>query len=257
MGWIACWRPALMTREALVALVTDRSNNGGANKVPMAIIVAAALLLGGLAASEWLQPRRVMADEMAPINLPEVIPKAFGDWRVVEGGSAVVTDPTVEAAVKLVYSQTLGRTYVNSKREIIMLSLAYGKNQNSWNTAAHRPEFCYRAQGFEVVERGVVPLNFADHSVPTKHLAATRQGVLEPITYWVTLHDTAALPGFSRRLQQMKFGLQGMIVDGFLFRISSVGGTEDAQFERHVRFAHDLEQAMPVPYRSRFFGSKQ
>jgi EpsI family protein len=245
-----------MTREAHVAVASEHPHGGNAGKVPLAVFLAAVLLLAGLALAEWLKPTRVMADELAPINLEALLPTSFGDWRQVQGGPPVVTDPTIEAKVKQVYSQTLARAYVNSKREVIMLSLAYGKNQNSWNTAAHRPEFCYRSQGYEVVERGPVTLMIDGRPVPAKRLSATRGTELEPITYWVTLHDIASQPGIDRKLQQVKFGLQGMIVDGFLFRISSYGGTEAEQFERHERFARDLEKALPAVYRPRLFGSK-
>lgn len=224
--------------------------------LPVAIIIAACLMLGGLAAAEWLKPRRVVADELTPIVLSELIPARFGDWRLDESGPPVVYDPTVEEALKQVYSQTLNRTYVNSKGQAIMLALAYGKNQNSWSTAAHRPEFCYRAQGFEVTERGVASVQMGDHEITAMHLVAGRAGLVEPISYWVTLHDTTALPGARRKLQQIRFGLQGMIVDGFLVRMSSFGKDEAEQFKLQESFARDLEKAIPVGMRPRLFGSK-
>ncbi|MBI5926410.1 MAG: EpsI family protein [Aquabacterium sp.] len=224
--------------------------------LPAAIIVAACLMLGGLLASEWMKPRRVMADELAPIVLPQLIPVRFGDWRLDESGPPVVFDPTVEATLKQVYSQTLNRTYVNAKGQVIMLALAYGKNQNSWSTAAHRPEFCYRAQGFVVTERGAAKVQLDDHQITAMHLVADRSGLVEPISYWVTLHDTTALPGASRKLQQIRFGLQGMIVDGFLVRMSSFGANEAEQFKLQESFARDLEKAVPANMRPRLFGNK-
>lgn len=227
-----------------------------ARKVPLAIIVAVSLMMAGLGASEWLQPTRMMADELQPMNIQTLIPEQFGDWRVDHSGPPVVTDPTLEATLKQFYSQTLTRTYVNSKGQAIMLSLAYGKNQNSWNTAAHRPEFCYRAQGFEVVERGRAPVHLKQHDVEAMRLVATRGAQVEPITYWVTLHDTTALPGVSRKLQQIRYGLQGMIVDGFLVRLSSLGQGEAEQFGLHEIFARDLEMTMSASQRPRLFGNK-
>ncbi len=256
MDLTVCWQRVSIRRGAHVAMASNDMPAGKAGKIPMAILVAAALLGGGFGASEWLKPTRVMADEMAPIEMSALVPKQFGEWRAVEGGPAVVQDPTIEATVKLFYSQTLSRTYVNAKGMPIMLSVAYGRNQNSFNTAAHRPEFCYRAQGFEVADRGVNMLGLDGHEIVTRRLAATSQRILEPITYWVTLDDSVTLPGFRRRMEQMKFGLQGKIVDGFLFRISSYGGTEAEQFERHAQFARDLEKALPEQYRVRLFGSK-
>lgn len=223
-------------------------------KLPMAILIAAALMAGALGLSEWLKPRRVVADELAPVVMKTLLPERFGDWRVDHSGPPVIFDPTVEAKLSELYSGTLNATYVNSRGQAVMLSLAYGKNQNSWNTAAHRPEFCYSAQGFEVQGRGRERLALEGHEIDVIHLVSRRGQLIEPITYWVTLHDTAALPGLSRKLQQLKYGLQGMIVDGFLFRISSLGTDEKEQFQLQEKFVQDLEKSLPAAQRVRLFG---
>lgn len=223
-------------------------------KLPVAILVAAALMVAGVGASEWLKPSRVVADELPPIVMKTLLPERFGEWRVDHSGPPVIYDPTVEAKLSELYSGTLNLTYVNASGQAIMLSLAYGKNQNSWNTAAHRPEFCYSAQGFEVQQRGRAQLALTGHQVDVIRLMSRRGQQIEPITYWVTLHDSAALPGFSRKLQQLRYGLQGMIVDGFLFRMSSLGSDESEQFKLQERFARDLEAALPIEQRVRLFG---
>lgn len=236
-----------------MALVNDPSFT----RWPVAIMVAAALMVGGsYGLTQALVPTRIMADELPPLNLEQDIPKQFGDWRMLEGGPQVVADPTVEATLAEFYSQTLGRSYVNSKGQLVMLSLAYGRNQNSFNTAAHRPEFCYVAQGFVIKKVAETPFALSDHKVIASRLVATRGGTRhhEPISYWVTLDDTTALPGVSRRIQQFKYGLQGRIVDGFLVRISSLGDDNDEQFLVHEQFARDLEKAIAPSLRPRLFG---
>ncbi len=236
-----------------MALADDPVQPGN-RKLPAAILLAAALMIGGLGASEWLKPRRIVADELPPIVMSELVPKQFGDWRVDHSGPPVIYDPTVQAKLDELYSGTLNVTYVNSKRQAIMLSMAYGKNQNSWSTAAHRPEFCYSAQGFEVQGRGKATLALAGHEIDVIRLMSRRGQQIEPITYWVTLHDTAALPGVSRKLQQIRYGMQGMIVDGFLVRLSSLGSDEAEQFKLQESFVRDLEAALPPEQRARLFG---
>jgi len=240
-----------MTREARVALVNDVSVR---TRFPVAVLVMVALMVAALGLAEWLKPRRVVADELPPIHMQTLLPEQFGDWRVDHSGPPVIVDPTVEAKLSTLYSGTLNATYVNSHGQAIMLSLAYGKNQNSWNTAAHRPEFCYSAQGFEVHGRGRARLQLQGHGIDVVRLMSSRGRQIEPITYWVTLHDTAALPGFSRKLQQLRYGLQGLIVDGFLFRISSLGTDEAEQFALQESFVRDLEKALPPDLRTRLFG---
>ena len=174
----------------------------------------------------------------------------------MENGPKVVTDPTVDAKLATLYSQTMGRAYVNSAGQVVILSIAYGKNQNSFNTAAHRPEFCYAAQGYLIDKVAETPFPLASHAVMASRLVATRVGFRhnEPISYWVTLDDTTALPGISRRWQQFKYSLQGKIVDGFLVRISSLGDDNDVQFRVHEQFMRDLEREINPSLRPRLFG---
>ena len=119
-------------------------------RVGVATVVALVAMLAAVGGAEALRPHRVMADELPALNLQEVVPRQFGDWVEAVDAAPVVSDPTLDATLAQFYSQTLSRTYVNSKGQRVMLSLAYGRNQNSWNSAAHRPEFCYDAQGFSV-----------------------------------------------------------------------------------------------------------
>ena len=238
-------------KEVPVA-VADRVNPGF--KVPAMVIAAIVLMLIALGASEWLKPKRVVADELPPISMKTLLPERFGQWRVDHSGPPVIYDPTVEAKLATLYSGTLNATYVNAQGQPVMVSIAYGKNQNSWSTAAHRPEFCYRAQGFEVEPRGKAKLALASHQIDVIRLMSRRGSQIEPITYWVTLHDTAALPGVSRKLQQLRFGLQGMIVDGFLVRLSSLGTDEAEQFKLQESFMRELEGALTPDLRPRLFG---
>ena len=53
----------------------------------------------------------------------------------------------------------------------------------------------------------------------------------EPITYWITLDETATLPGISRKYEQIRYGLRGQIPDGLLFRVSSINNDEQASFK--------------------------
>lgn len=223
-------------------------------RVTGATFLALAAMLLSIGGAEALRPSHVLADELPALDLEAVVPERFGDWVVLADAAPVVSDPTLDATLAKFYSQTLARTYVNSRGQAVMLSLAYGKNQNSWNTAAHRPEFCYDAQGFTVVGRGVHELPLAGHAVPSVRMVGTKHQRLEPVTYWVTLADTVTVPGFRRKLQQIRYGLQGQIVDGLLVRMSSLGQDEAEEFALHEAFAREWERATSPDMRPRFFG---
>ena len=233
--------------------------SGKAN-VPVSIVVAAALMVGGLAVAEWMTPHKMMADQLPPIDLPAAVPQAFAGWAIDESIVPVLPDPTVEAKVKVLYTDTLNRTYVGPDGTRIMLSIAYGKNQNSESTAAHRPEFCYSGQGFSVSRTGVFNVPVQGRDLKVVRLMATVDNRYEPITYWVTLGQNATIPGLDRKLSQLKYGLQGWIVDGMLMRVSSLTpGTspEDlaAAAKVQAQFINDLARAVPEQSRARFFGS--
>lgn len=235
---------------------------GHGPRVNMAVVLfSLVLMVAGLGLAEWFTPRRVLADELPPINLAKSVPESFGGWKVDPSVVPVLPDPTVTEQLDALYSETLNRTYIREDGARVMLSIAYGKNQNSASTAAHRPEFCYSAQGFVVKQSFRDKIQVVDHDVKVVRLLATAGQRREPITYWVTLGQTASVPGFSRKIAQIKHGLQGWIMDGMLMRVSSLVPTletseQEAARVLHTQFVNDLAKAMPEAERSRFFGSK-
>jgi EpsI family protein len=77
----------------------------------------------------------------------------------------------------------------------------------------------------------------------------------EPITYWITLDETATLPGLDRKLAQLQYGLRNQLPDGLLFRVSTVGLPELESFTLQQKFLGELEGAMAPNIVSRYFGS--
>lgn len=218
-------------------------------------VLAALLMLGGVFASEALKPRQSMADMKPKLVLADLIPPSFGAWREVKSMRLVMPDPTVQAIIDTTYSDVLARAYVNDAGQTVMLTIAYGKDQNSEATAAHRPEFCYTGQGFTIQNNGVHEAKLAQHALAVQQLVGTKQGYVEPISYWVTLAESATLPGLGRKLAQLRYGLQGQVADGMLVRVSSPNRDLEKAYELHEVFIRDLEQQIPVSFRARFFGA--
>jgi len=218
-------------------------------------LLIAALMAVALPAAESLRPRERTSDAKDAIALDVQVPRRFGDWREDSSIVPLLPDPGLQATLDATYSQVLARTYVNSRRQRVMLSIAYGNDQSSEATAVHRPEFCYRAQGFEVADAGNATLGLAGAPLRVQRLVSRLATRFEPITYWITLDETATLPGFSRKMQQMRYGMRGLIADGMIVRVSTVGLPETAAFQLQDRFVADLSEAVPAAVRSRFFGS--
>jgi len=217
-------------------------------------LLCAAGLLAAWPAAIALQPRRRTADVRGAIDLAQQVPTSFGAWRPDPSLRPVLPDPAAQAAIDLVYTQTLARTYAGPRGARVMLSIAYGNDQASEATAVHRPEFCYRTQGFSVTDLGVHQMALGASGLAVQRLQARLGGHIEPITYWITLDETATLPGLGRKWQQMRHGLAGWIADGMVVRISTLGVAEAAAFAVHDRFAADLLVALPAPMRPRYFG---
>jgi EpsI family protein len=225
-------------------------------RITPALVAALVFMACAWFLARWMVPTHYMADDSAPMNLESVVPKSFGKWQPDESLPYIVANPQIEEQLSKLYSQNLTRTYVNEQGDRIMLTIAYGRNQNSNSTAAHRPEFCYAAQGFLLEKIGQRDVKTPEGSVvPAMRLIGRLSERIEPITYWVTLDRSAALPGFSRKWQQLKYGLQGKIADGMLVRISTIGDQSEHEFAVHDQFIGDWRKAMSPAFEARFFGS--
>ena len=203
-----------------------------------------------------LKPTVKVADSGPKVDLEVLIPKAFGDWKIDETIVPLIADPELQAKLDKIYNQTLTRTYVNSKGERIMLSIAYGGDQSD-TMAVHKPEICYPAQGFQILNSPVVSTFSTDEgsSIPVKRLVATQGSRVEPITYWTTVGDKVAVSGLKWKLQQLKYGLTGQVPDGLLLRVSSIQPDDAKAYRTQDAFTRDLLKAMSPDGRQRIIGN--
>lgn len=239
-------------------MTTSTSLNAGNLKkgVLWPLVLASLLMVGGVLAAEAMRPRHSLADSKPALVLEQLVPSAFGEWKEVPSMRPVLPDPTVQAVLDSAYSQVLARVYQNGKGQLVMLTIAYGKDQNSESTAAHRPEFCYTGQGFTVKDQGIHQATMGNgHQLTMRHLVGYRDTYVEPISYWVTLDEQATLPGVGRKLAQLSYGLRGQIADGMLVRVSTPNKDLEQAYGLHDRFIRELEQQVPPEFRARFFGS--
>lgn len=200
-----------------------------------------------------LKPTEKVADAGPKVDLEVLIPKQFGDWKIDETIVPLLVDPETQAKLDKIYNQTLTRTYVNSRNERIMLSIAYGGDQSD-SMALHKPEVCYPAQGFQILKNQSGVFSSGAGEIPVKRLVAKQGSRVEPITYWTTIGDTVAVKGMAWKLQQVKFGLTGKIPDGLLFRISSIGADDARAYRTQDEFARSLLQALTPDGRKRIIG---
>jgi EpsI family protein len=76
----------------------------------------------------------------------------------------------------------------------------------------------------------------------------------EPVTYWTIVGDQQSLSGWDRKVSEIRHGLRGEIVDGLLFRVSSIDRNFDQGFNVQNGFIRDFVRALTPAARKQLVG---
>jgi EpsI family protein len=227
---------------------------------PIQAAVASLIIVATAVFAQLLMPHELMAKSSATLNLERVIPQNFGEWTVVPGiGLVTPADPDAyvegDANSEKIYTQEVGRTYADRDGHIVMLMVAYGPAQN-FRLKAHRPEICYTAAGFRVSEKfGDIAPYGSNQSVKLTRLVTQRESRYEPLSYWMRIGNDVANGIVDRQLIRLKYGLQGLIPDGALIRISTIGVDRELSFKLQDEFIKDFLAAVSPADRKFFVGT--
>ena len=223
------------------------------------VLVSIALLTSAVLA-EVLAPRQLMA-RTAALDLEKAVPRQFGAWTLVPNIQPItpadpegVIDP--DAKTGQIYSQEVSRGYVDQSGNVVMLLVAYGPVQN-YRLKAHRPEMCYTAAGFRISGKHAEELAYSQGQQPLKltRLVAEREARFEPISYWMRVGNDIATGVVDRQIIRLKYGLRGIIPDGALIRISTVGLSQEMSFKVQDQFIRDFLGAVAPQDRKFFTGT--
>ena len=217
-------------------------------------LIAFILMACALASAQLWRPTAHLADSRAKVDLEQMFPAAFADWKVDTSLPVQLVAPDMQQFLAKIYSQTLSRTYINSQGQRIMLSVAYGGDQSD-ATRAHRPEVCYPAQGFQIIANQTGVVDTASHPLRVRQLVARAGSRTEPISYWVTVGDQTALSGTEQKLAQLSYSARGIIPDGMLVRVSNIDNNAAAGYALHAGFITQMTGAMPIAVRDRIVGA--
>ena len=221
--------------------------------LPRAVVqalVMVAVMLAVAVLSQLGRPIYKLADERPRVQLEQLLPGTFGQWRLLKMGGVVVPNPQALENLARIYTQTVSRAYINSRGVVIMLSIAYGEDQRA-AMAVHYPEVCYPAQGFQLKSSRVDSVATAHGVLPVRRLETSLSAQrYEPVTYWVTIGDRISLGGFERRLIELQYGLKRVVPDGLLFRVSSINRDAAEAFRDQDRFVQDLMAQLPQQSRA-------
>lgn len=212
-----------------------------------------ALMLGSAALATAIHPRTSMADQREKADFSTLIPRQFGDWRELEQSTRQIVNPQQTAELEKLYSQTLSRAYIHKDGSVIMLSIAYGADQTR-DLQIHRPEVCYAAQGFQIITSNKVTLPNATNPIPVMQLVAKQGARNEPITYWVRIGEKTVRGNLEQGFSRLYYGLNGIIADGLLFRVSSISGDVKEAYTVQEQFIADLLKNLPETTKSQLLG---
>lgn len=200
-----------------------------------------------------LHPTHRIADDGLPMNLETMIPKQFGDWHSQTQQVAQIINPQQKEMIAKLYTQTISRTYVNTKGESIMLTIAYGADQSDAKQL-HYPEVCYPAQGFQVVSNQVGTLQTNFGNIRVRRLQTVLGNRSEPLTYWNTVGDQVVVGIKETKLAQLRYGFKGQIPDGLLFRVSSITSDIQSGYGTQQEFVNSLIKALSKQVRLKLAG---
>lgn len=216
-------------------------------------ILILALMFTASALAYVLMPTQKLADLHPREKLETLVPMAFGDWRGMAVDTLVVPDPQMLEALGRIYTETLSRTYVDSRGRRVMLSIAYGDDQRD-AMDVHYPEVCYPAQGFQSRSARKGQIDTPYGPIRVKRLEMVLGQRHEPITYWAMIGEHQSLGGIDKKLNEMRYSLNGAIPDGLLFRVSSIGRETEIAYREHDEFVLELLAAVNAESRKRLAG---
>jgi len=174
--------------------------------------------LTALAGISYLRAPRVVNEPLAGERFRASIPGAVGAWR--SRVSAEVVLPPQDDSNKL-YENLETRIYEADGLPSMMVLVAYSSVQQN-DIHVHRPEVCYPAAGFPIIESNPVKLQLGGEAVDALRLKADRGGVVERILYWVRVGNDFPVSWTRQRMAMAKANLQGTVPDGVLFRVSAL-----------------------------------
>lgn len=217
-----------------------------------AVMGVACVAAAGSAAA--LKPRRRLS-LVGDAKLEQIVPRSFGGWTEQPTDALVTPDDEDSLSARL-YSQVVGRLYVNSADAMVMLLIAYGDTQNDL-LQLHRPEVCYPAFGFAIERSAKVMIQLRrDIVVPARALTASNSNRIEQILYWTRIGEHLPTDGREQRIAKFEDQLNGVIADGILVRVSTLGNDPTEGLAVNRAFSSQLLRAISAEYWPIFIGTQ-
>lgn len=177
-----------------------------------------------------LKPRRKVTLMAEGKKLSDILPRKFGEWESSDV-SDLYAPQTPDSLLAQLYGQTVGRIFIHrmSGMQIMMLA-AHGDSQSN-ELQLHRPEVCYPAFGFALLDSQPVELSLTKAvTLPGRRLIAQSSQQKQAVIYWTRLGETFPVTVAEQRFARLNSAMHRYIPDGLLARFSIAGADMEAGF---------------------------
>lgn len=215
------------------------------------------LMIGTSFISNISKPSRLMSEIDPRVSLLDELPQHFTRWTKLQNNVAEIVDPSRQAVLKYLYTETLSASYRNANDVLVMLSIAYGKDQSDGHDV-HKPDLCYPAQGFAIIEQNDMVLALDTHrSITVKYMKTQNRSRIEPLIYWTTSGNYLYSNKLQKKLIDINYTKKRLIPDGMVLRVSTIEADSQLAIESITDFVKDWYAAMPEQQRDRYFGIQE
>ena len=219
------------------------------------IIGAACVAAAGTGA--LLKPRRNVSLLAQTDSLAKIVPASFGGWRSEDIGDPLAINGPKTLSAQL-YNQLLSRAYMNDETgEFVFTLMAYGGRQTD-ELQLHRPEICYPAFGFELLQNEPMTLKIASGvTVPARRMLASGEERSESVSYWTRMGEYLPSAGEQQREDRRRLALPGLMPDGLLVRFSTKANNVADPWKSIERFVAGMVAAVPAKDRRVLIGTER
>lgn len=209
--------------------------------------------LAAAGAAYVLEPKQRMS-LLGAADLERIIPDEFAGWRKDPSHAVLVPEDENSLASRL-YNQVVARLYLHPDHGHAMMLIAYGDTQSDL-LQLHRPEACYPAFGFDIVENQSDTIRLGEGvALPSRALIAVGPSRREHITYWVRMGEFMPVNKNEQRIAKLRTQVRGILPDGVLVRISNIGEDLGRAFLANKQFASDMVLALSPVHRAALIGT--
>ena len=211
-----------------------------------------AMIAGGLlgAASLIANSRRpdIPFRMIKDAKIDPLFPHKIGDWEYATSSGLVM--PPADQLRDRLYNAILTRYYASPTQLPVMLLVAYNGTQDGM-LQVHRPEVCYPAAGYDLINQMLIPLNVGGGlTVPGHYISARSTSRHEQLIYWTRIGNDFPTRWWAQHWAVAKENLKGRVPDGVLVRLSTAAPDDRTAILTLKRFIPAmLAQLSPIARR--------